>query len=270
MQTLILGQRSNLSRHLARAWPHAVAFPASALLAGEPLPIDRSAPLRVVINSFQPATRLRDVSDPVGFVARSIGATAQPLDMLTDADVTRLLYTSSAAVYGDNVECREQDRPRAAGLHAGLKVANEDLVLRVGHDRGIRATVVRLFNMYGGDDPFSVVSKIVVAAREGHTLTLANGGNAIRDFVHIDDVVHAYTALLATDAPDIVNVASGVGVSVRSLLDALELRGVEVRTESFPRDEIRVSTASVDRLARHVDVTRFRRAVDWVVEEVTR
>lgn len=268
-QILILGRGSNLSRHLAQAWPGALAWSGRELLAGELPELDPGRPVRVVINSFQPATALGDVSDPVQFVQLSIGATAALLQHLQHHEIAQVIYTSSAAVYGDSVECRETDRPRAAGLHAGLKVANEDLVVRIGRQRGFPVTIVRLFNMYGGDDRFSIVSKIVAAAREGRRLTLINEGNAIRDFVHIDDVVRAYTALLEHPI-DVVNVASGVGVSVKGLLDALAVRGLSIETHSLARDEIRVSTASVERLAQLVDVASFQRAVDWVVAEATR
>ncbi len=268
-QILILGKGSNLSRHLVAAWPGAVAWSGRALLAGRLPPIDRSRPLQVVINSFQPASALRDVSDPVQFVQLSIGATAALLEHLAGHASDKLLYTSSAAVYGDSVECREIDRPSAAGLHAGLKVANEDLVLRLGRLRGFPVTVVRLFNLYGGDDRFSIVSKIVAAARSGDPLTLINEGNAIRDFVHIDDVVRSYTALMHADV-DVINVASGVGVSVRSLIDALSIRGIRIETDSLSRDEIRVSTANVQRLGQLVDLSTFRHAADWVVAEATR
>lgn len=268
-QILILGARSNLSRHLAAAWPQARRMSARDLLDDAPLPVSPDQPLHVVVNSFQPATRLADVSDPVGYVDMSLRSTARLLERLASYDVRKLVYTSSAAVYGDNVECRETDRPRAAGLHAGLKVANEDLVRRVGQARGFSVTLARLFNLYGGDDTFSIVSKIVRAAREGARLTLVNHGHAIRDFVHIDDAVRAYTALLTTPL-DVVNVASGVGVSVRTLLDALAVRGVTVPTTSLTRDEIRVSTANVDRLATLVDVDQFRLATDFVTQEVAR
>ena len=266
MRTLIVGQHSNLTQGLAAAWPHAVPWSSRALLEGADLPLSPSDPLRVVINAFQPARQLQDVSDPVGYVARAIGATAQLLAQLEAYDVRRILYTSSAAVYGDNVECREGDRPRAAGLHASLKAANEDLVYRVGRLREIPTTVVRLFNMYGGHDEFSIVSKLVGAARNGSRITLVNEGNAIRDFIHVDDVVASYTAILDHEV-ELINVASGVGSSIRGLVDALALRGIEVATSNVTRHEIRVSTANVDRLSTLVDVRKFRRATDWVVEE---
>lgn len=269
MTTLVLGRDSNLSRRLARDLPDVRLHATRDLLAGAPLPLEAGDRVRVVVNAFQPATGLRDVSDPVAYVARSIGATARLLEQLAPYRVEKVLYTSSASVYGDNVECRETDRLQASGLHAGLKVANEALVQQVCADRGIDCTIARLFNMYGGDDRFSIVARIVEAARTGEALTLVNGGNAIRDFIWIGDVVRSYEALLRTPDLPVVNVATGVGVSIRGILDALALHGVHVPTRSVRRDEIRVSTAQVDRLASVVDVSGFRSVVDWVVAKVT-
>ena len=269
MTTIILGRDSNLSRALAARLPDARLVSARALLAGEVgLGLDGS-PTRVILNSFQPATHLRDVDDPVGYVDRAIGATAKALEACARAGgVTRVIYTSSASVYGDNIECRESDAPRGSGLHSGLKVANEALVRQVCAGHGIDATVVRLFNMYGGEDRFSIVSKVIGAARDSAALTLVNEGNAIRDFVHVDDVVTSYLALLEAGEVPVVNVASGVGVSIRNLLDALALHGTRIPTSSIRRDEIRVSTANVELLSRYVDPTAFTRVVDHVLSEV--
>jgi hypothetical protein len=66
----------------------------------------------------------------------------------------------------------------------------------------------------------------------------------------------------------IVNIASGVGVSVRSILDALELHGVHVATTNVVRDEIRVSTANVELLSRYVDPATFVRPAEYVLREV--
>ncbi|MEN0065296.1 MAG: NAD(P)-dependent oxidoreductase [Myxococcota bacterium] len=267
MTPLIFGRASNLSRQLAMAWPGALAWSVRDVVEGRFPDLARETPLLVVLNHFQPAVALGDTSDPQGYVARAIGATASILDWLAERRVEKLIYTSSAAVYGDSKECREADRPRAAGLHAGLKVANEDLVLKVAQRQGWSASIARLFNLYGGDDHFSVVSKIVAAAREAQTFGLVNGGHAIRDFIHIRDVVRCYGALARSDL-EIVNVASGVGVSVRSLVDALAIRGVCLSTTNRPRQEIRMSIADVTRLRQIVDPDGFVSVEGWVVEQV--
>ena len=269
MTPLVFGRSSNLSRALLAAWPDARVWSARDVVEGRLPENERDDPLLVVLNHFQPATSLGDVSDPTGFVARSIGATATILEWLVGRRVDKVIYTSSAAVYGGSMECREGDRLGAAGLHAGLKVANEDLVSRFCALHDWSVTIARLFNLYGGEDRFSVVSKIVAAARSGGVFPLVNGGDAIRDFVHIDDVVRTYEALASSDL-SVVNVGSGVGVSVRSLLTALEVRGVAFPTTDRPRDEIRVSIADVERLRTLVNPDEFVRVDRWVLEQVLR
>ncbi len=265
--TVIVGSDSNLTRALARALPETIVVSGRAIAeGGDPLP--SSGRCDVIINAFQPADRLGDLSAPERYVALAVGVTARVLDRIDESRVRRLIYTSSASVYGDSVECRETDRIRPTGLHANLKAANEALVQGVCAERGIVATIARVFNVFGGADRFSVIGKIVHAAKSGGTLLLANGGNAIRDFVHVDDVVRSYVALLSGPPVRIVNVASGVGVTVRSILDALAQRGIEVNTDHVVRSEIRVSTANVDLLSRYVDPSTFVRPAAFVLREV--
>lgn len=267
MKVLIVGMRSNLTAHLLRAIDGSTAVStAEAARVGLPAGCDAEV---LVLNAFQPASALGDVRQPTAYVERSLGVTAKVLEACREhPTVKRVIYTSSASVYGDNVECREADAPRAAGLHAALKLANECLVQRFCDEAGLGSTVVRLFNMYGGDDTFSIVSKIVAAARSGGELTLANEGNAIRDFVHVDDAVRVFLAVLRDPSVRVVNAASGVGVSVRSILSNLELRGVKVATTSVRRPEIRISTANVERMSALVDPATFVSVHDHVIREV--
>lgn len=264
---VIVGERSNLSRALRASRPSARVVSGTDVLAGRDV-LAGSAPVRLVVNAFQPAVSLRDLGDPVEYVERAIGVTARVLAALDRVEVERLIYTSSASVYGDNILCTESDPVRPSDLHASLKLANEHLVRSVCTARGVRFTIARVFNMYGGDDRFSVVSKVIAAARDGTVLAVTNGGNAIRDFVHIDDVVGAYGAMLDGDSPETLNVASGRGVSIAGMLDTLRRAGVAVRTTDVRRNEIRVSTANVDALAALVDVGSFRRVEDYVLERV--
>ncbi len=271
METWIIGRRSNLSQALHAAMPDSRVLSAAAIAQGEPLPTP-AGPVRVVINAFQPATQLRDYSDPVGYIDRAIGVTARVLEGLRDLDVARVVYTSSASVYGDNIFCSEDDPVRPNDLHASLKVANEHMVRNVCRQRGVPFTVARVFNMYGGDDRFSIVSKVIRAARDGATLTLINGGNAIRDFIHIDDVVTTFVALLEgtsteSDSANVetINVASGRGTSIAGMLDAIRREGFQVPTTSLTRNEIKVSTARVETLGRFVDLEQFIRVEDHLL-----
>ena len=267
MLTVVVGENSNLSRRLAARLPDCRLVSARTL--GSPDEVRRALPgdreYSLVVNSFRAAPQLWDVRDPIDYVDLSLGLTARLLEAVVETPCRKVLYTSSASVYGDDVRCREGERPRAGDLHSGLKLANEQLVLRFCALHRIDATVARLFNMFGGTDRFSVVSKIIQAVRDGQELAVTNEGRAVRDFVYVDDVVTSYQALLSARSVPVLNVASGVGVSIRTIIDGVRLHGHSLRVVSYARDEISVSTADVSLLRGMVDVTAFVPVVDYVV-----
>ncbi len=268
MLTLVVGRSSNLSTQLAASLDECWLVPARDLTAEAFAALLPDRDFRVVINSFQPSAQLRDLSNPVRYGDLSLGVTTRVLQALAGSRCRKVVYTSSASVYGNNVSCAESDPSQAGDLHSGLKVANEHLVRGFCLDHGIDSTVARLFNMYGAHDTFSVVAKVLAVVRTGATLPVTNDGNAVRDFIRIDDVVRIYRALLETSALPVVNVASGTGVSVRTIVDAVRLHGYRLRTVSRPRQEIRVSTADVSLLSGLVDVAGFTQVVDHVLAEL--
>jgi UDP-glucose 4-epimerase len=268
MKTVIVGRNSNLSRSLAGRLANPVLLSARDLATVEVRKVLPQEPFVLVMNHFQPATQLTHVREPEAYVELALATTARLLAGVIGLDCRKMVYTSSAAVYGDNVACREDAVPQAASLHAALKISNEHLVRAFCADRGIDHTVVRLFNLYGGADKFSIVARIMAAVRNQTPLTLANQGNAIRDFVHIDDVASCYAALLRVRDLPTINVATGEGTSVRSIVDAVRLRGHSLVTTSVRRKEIRISTADVGRLSEVVEVEGFTRVIDHVLKEL--
>jgi UDP-glucose 4-epimerase len=265
---VVVGRESNLSRRLAALLPDTVLVSARGLASVDVRTVLPEGPFVLVLNQFQPATALTDLRSPEGYLELALRTTARLLEALPDLDCRKVLYTSSAAVYGDDVACREEAVPRITTLHASLKISNEYLVRDVCRSHGVDHTVVRLFNLYGGDDRFSIVARILAAVREGRPLTIANHGNAVRDFIHLDDVAASYQALLGRSGLPVVNVATGQGVSVRGLVDAVRMRGHRIDTTSVPREEIRISTADVTRLAQIIDVDAFVGVLDHVLAEL--
>jgi nucleoside-diphosphate-sugar epimerase len=268
MKTIIVGRSSNLSAGLASALPDAVLVSARRLASadvGRELPRE---PFVLVMNQFQPSGSLNDLASPTSYLQLAVTITAKLLEGIEHHDCRKIIYTSSAAVYGDDIACTEESIPRATNLHAALKASNEYLVSGFCADRGLDYTVVRLFNLYGGQDNFSIIARILAAVRKKQPLVLMNQGNAIRDFIHIDDVVTCYRALLDCRDLPFINVATGEGTSVRSIVDAVRLRGYTLQTTSVRGSEIRVSTADVTRLSHITDTDGFIRVIDHVLAEL--
>jgi nucleoside-diphosphate-sugar epimerase len=270
MKLIIIGKNSNLSERLAVLIPGALTISARDFKMSQSLPVSIQEEVILVINAFQPAVRLREVSQPVDYIQATIMILAQVLHCLPQIRVKKLIYTSSASVYGDSVMCREEDRTNGSGLHASLKIACENLVRAFCEKFGVDYTVIRVFNMFGGGDQFSIISKIIASARSGKVIELVNNGAAVRDFIHVEDVARCFERLMLVPGLPLVNVASGKGTSVKSLLDCLTAQGVRIESRSVLRDdEIRASIANVDRLSSFVDVSKFQRPADFIIKSVS-
>lgn len=180
--------------------------------------------------------------------------------------VKKVLYTSSSSVYGNNIFCRESDKLSAHNLHSALKIANEKLVESVCGLYQIDFTICRVFNMYGGDDKFSVISKIIDAANSGETLKLYNNGNAIRDFIYIQDVVNLYEMILNKKTPPILNIGTADGVSMKSIIDYLNTLNISVQYVSVEKKELKTSTANIELLKSTFPEISFKKVGSYFEE----
>ena len=183
------------------------------------------------------------------------------------ADPT-VLVVGSAEQYGrhelNEMPLHEDVEQRPLTLYAASKVAQEVAALQAFRSEGVRVVCTRSFNHSGAghDARFllpSLVRRALELGREGGALAIGNG-DTVRDFLHVQDVVDAYLALLEQGAAgEAYNVCSGEGVSVRALAQAV-LRRVGATAEVI------VDPA----LARPVDVpvlvganAKLRRATGW-------
>ena len=260
MLNIIVGKRSNLSNHLLESLDDAMVISSSQVIkALSRLDWGQIDKVNLILNQFQPATRLNDLSNPVEYIDNAISTTANILMFIKDKSpkVNKIVYTSSSSVYGNNESCVEIDAAQPLSLHATLKLANEKLISQFCTVENIDYTIARVFNMYGGNDKFSIVSKIIKAYKNQQSISLINDGNAIRDFIHINDVTKAYKAILLSSGINIVNVASGQRKSVRIILDYLLERDIKISTSNIKRDEISVSIAN-NTILKTMLTPRFR------------
>jgi len=272
MKTLIIGKRSNLSTQLSNQISNSSTLDFEEVISFlKKIDDSRTEKINIIFNQFQPATLINDISNPTEYIRRSIFSTAQILDSLKRKTnkVNKIIYTSSSSVYGNNPSCKETDIPAPISLHATLKLSNEKLLSRFCEDHSINLTIARVFNMYAGKDEFSIVSKIIRAIEQSHTIKLINQGRAIRDFIHIDDVVNSYQRILLTKQTDqVINIASGQGISVAEILDHILQQKFTVSTHNIEQDEIQISIANNERLQAMMGQYNFRSVKDYVLNEL--
>jgi len=272
MHTIIIGKRSNLSQHLLVTIEGAMSVSASeATQYLEQFDWQNHQPVNLILNQFQPVTKLGDLSNPIDYINNAIVSSANILHSIESqaSNINKIIYTSSSSVYGNNPACKETDAPAPISLHASLKLANEKLVSNFCDQHAINYTLARVFNMYAGTDEFSIVSKIIRAVKQHQTINLINQGGAMRDFIHIDDVTHAYLQILSTNAADkIINIASGRGTTVALILDYLQQQNIQVTTHNITQDEINISIANNDRLSKLIGQHQFQLVEDYLLNEL--
>jgi len=138
-----------------------------------------------------------------------------------------LLHASSMGVYGEvnGRRTAETDRPEPLSYYGASKLAAER-ILSVAAKRGLRTCSFRMFTVYGRGQDLTNMKQGMVSIYLAYLLRtepvqVKGSLERTRDFVHVDDVVRAWRLGLENTASGIFNIGTGVGTSVRELLDEL-------------------------------------------------
>lgn len=208
----------------------------------------------------------KSLQDPMGNHADNLDGFVNILEAAREVGVSRVVYASSSAVYGDaKVLPNHEDRPGAClSPYALSKYLNElygDFYTRI---YGVPCVGLRYFNVFGPrQDPkgayAAVIAKWLDCLAANQPCTVFGDGSATRDFVFVKDIVQAN--LLAATRPEaagmVFNVASGAVTDLQTLYTTLldvcaELKGTDpslVLAHAEPRmGDILHSSADIQRI----------------------
>ncbi len=160
----------------------------------------------------------------------NVGGTVSLSEAIRDAGVRRVVFASSATVYGPQPvqPVSEASWPHPNVPYAVSKLAAEHYLFALGALYGIQTVVLRIFNAYGPGQRLPpahapVVPQFAKNVLSGASVVIYGDGRQTRDFVYIEDVVDALIA--AATRPDvdrcIVNVGSGQETSLLQLVETL-------------------------------------------------
>lgn len=154
-----------------------------------------------------------------------------------DAGVERIVYSSSASVYGDALEePMTEDHPfNFENFYGATKVAGEAM-LRALHKRfGLAYVGLRYMNVYGPRQDYrgayiAVIMKMLDSIDRGEPLVVYGDGSQAYDFVYVGDCAAANVCAMKADAVDrFYNVGTGIRTSIKEVAElVLELTGSEV------------------------------------------
>ncbi|MEU5162222.1 NAD(P)-dependent oxidoreductase [Streptomyces sp. NPDC020875] len=199
--------------------------------------------------------------------AANVAGTENVLEEAVAAGVRRLVFVSSAAVYGNGTapldgfqRFSEDQTPHPLSVYANSKLWGEHQTRLLLAGTGTDYAVLRYFSVYG--DPQTpkpgshswMVAWLAMHARAGLPMRLNGGGVQVRDLVHVDDIAAATALALVEDGVvgETVNVGSGIPTSVREVAELIapHYPGSRFVTTPRPADDPLGGYADTDRLAR--------------------
>jgi UDP-glucose 4-epimerase len=176
---------------------------------------------------------------PGRYWRNNVGGTLELLDAMAAAGVPRLVFSSTAAVYGEpeTVPIPESAPTRPGSAYGGSKLAVDTMIGTYVRAHGLAATSLRYFNVAGASGRFGerhttethlipIVLDVAAGRREQVQVYGTDyptpDGTAIRDYIHVEDLARAH--LLALDAAEvgrhaIYNLGNGQGYSVRQVIE---------------------------------------------------
>lgn len=168
---------------------------------------------------------------PKEYNRTNVSGTVAIMEAMRDAGIKRVVLASSGAVYGRQSAplVSETLLPRPDSPYAASKLAAESYVRTIGEMWNIETVALRIFNAYGPGQPIPPTYPPVIPQflrqilQHGSVVVYGEGGQT-RDFIFVDDVVRALVAA-ATAAginQQVINIGTGVGTSIRQLIDILE------------------------------------------------
>jgi UDP-glucose 4-epimerase len=195
------------------------------------------------------------VANPIETNEVNLSGTLNVLVAARDCGVKKVIFASSAAVYGDNpvLPKSESMAPDLLSPYAVSKRAGEQYCSVFSRLYGVQCTSLRYFNVFGPrQDPSSPYSGVItrfISNSLGHRpIVIYGDGQQTRDFVYVKDVVQANIRAMEKDAPGVYNIACGKWINLLELRDMIaEITGIFVPITFDPpaKGDVRDSLADI-------------------------
>jgi UDP-glucose 4-epimerase len=266
----------DLSTGDARRVPEGVPFEVASVLDGSRVVrVLREHRVRGVIHLAGKKAVEESVRLPLHYYQENAEGVRRLLQAMADADVRRLVFSSSAAVYAPpTAPLVREDAPTVPQNPYGRsKLVGEWMVADVASSQGIGAVSLRYFNVVGNATPeladragTNLFPRILDALRTGRRPTVFGvdyptpDGSGVRDYIHVADLADAHVAatrLTAEPGHTVLNVGCGRGYSVLEVLRAFaDEAGLDTTPEIRPR-------RAGDAASVVADPSRAARVLGW-------
>jgi len=212
----------------------------------------------------------------------NIRGTFNVMEACVAKGVKRLVYSSSASVYGDAVhEPMDEEHPfNNKNFYGATKIAGEAMLRAFHHRYGLDYVGLRYMNVYGPRQDYhgayiAVIMKMLDAIDKGESPTIMGDGSEAFDFVAVEDCGLANVCAIKSDATDnFYNVGTGKRTSLKELAEMLiEITGCNKPIQYAPRSQatlVRNRIGCPKKASRDIGFTAtldlregLRRLIEW-------
>lgn len=225
----------------------------------------------------------KSIEDPINSLKVNTQGFLHVLQAVREApNPVRVVYASSAAVYGGTEELPCSDEPlyppNLPLSPYALEKANDeryaDLYSRLFD---VSSLALRYFNVYGPrQDPSSPYSGVIAKFIEGYNsplgITICGDGEQLRDFIYVGDVARANLLALQSDVVGMMNIATGIPETLKNLVSYIEQAGgapAQVGFIEARAGDIRESFASVRKAETQIDFRYTTSLADGIRQLMT-
>lgn len=196
------------------------------------------------------------VQQPERYYRNNVVGTLNLLDAMRAGSVKRLVFSSTAATYGEPTEIPilETSPTKPTNPYGGSKVAVDQMIGFEAAAHGLAAVSLRYFNVAGASgqlgemhNPETHLIPIVLQAAAGQRESVqiygtdykTPDGTAVRDYIHVEDLARAHLLALAgakASEHKIYNLGNGQGFSVREVIEvARKVTGIDIKAVEVER-----------------------------------
>ena len=274
---------SHLVRHLLAKGENVTALDNLSTGLAENLPpeaklvemdiLDEDLPKVVATGAFDAIVHLAaqtmvdtSIKNPLLDTRENLLGTVQVMEAARAANVKRVIFASTAAVYGDvkedDLPVREAQPTEPMSFYGLSKLSVEKYLEMYRKIYGMEYVVLRFANVYGerqGDGgEGGVISIFAKAVAEGRDITIYGDGEQTRDFVYAGDIAEGILAALRTEEVNAAyNLSTQTETSLRELVSLLaEIRGREIVPKYGAEREGDIYKSMLSN-------SRARRGLDW-------
>lgn len=222
------------------------------------------------------------VADPGKYWRNNVAGTMELLAAMRESGVRRLVFSSTAATYGEpaSVPITEDDATAPTNPYGATKLAVDHMITGETAAHGLSAVSLRYFNVAGAyrslsggmigerHDPESHLIPLVLQVAQGRREAISvygddyptPDGTCVRDYIHVADLAEAHLLALAAGAEGehlICNLGNGEGFSVRQVVETVR------QVTGHPVPEVTVPRRGGDPAVLVASADRARRVLGW-------